>query len=131
MKKKFNVLMEAKVSVNFDIEADSMEQAVLIAQRDHSKLIKEVSLNPTWVEEREILDDLGEYSVSFEGLCDCCKQPMFESGERVDGSIASVNGIGGFPTQSQVGDGLNRYYFTWCNNCMKTPLKQLADTYDE
>lgn len=133
MKKVYQVSMEASVSRSVKIEAESAEEAVLLAKRDHSEQNMDVSLSVTWLDEDAKAEETGELSIEVELYCDQCGLPMLRRHERVDdtkeekGPTKDWPWSYGTPSQEQVGAEFNPDYFTWCYGCMQSPLKQLAD----
>lgn len=134
---KFQVSMETKVTEWVEVEAETAEDAVLIAKRDHSKVERKISLDVTWVDEAERAEEMGELSIEYEGVCDNCGYPLlrrhyqdYSTGER-DKHPKGWPWVHDTPSQAQVGPDKNRDYFTWCYGCLQSPLRQLADCAEE
>ena len=129
--KKFKIHMVTKVSKEIEIEAETAEDAVLIAKRDFTEQTVEVSLYPDWLDLADKAAAFGEYSMEFQGYCDRCGYPLIQRHERIDGSKEphpkAWPYLSETPSQEQVGEDYNRWAFTWCYGCLRHPLIQLAE----
>lgn len=131
MKKTYDVLVEYSGRLSVKIEAESAEEAVSLVREQNSQKTLVVDTKPTWVEDADKAEELGEYSTEVQGYCDKCGYPLLRRYLRVD-DTRDEHPLGwdwtnGTPTQSQVGPDLRPEYFTWCRGCLRSPLEQLAD----
>jgi len=68
----YEVHLEAKVEHYASIEANSPEEAAKIALRDHAIQTVQVTLRPTFLEEKEKAKNTGELSMEVIGICSKC-----------------------------------------------------------
>lgn len=127
MKKLFEVSLKATIHKFVKIEAESAEEAVAIAKRDHCKRTMEVDLTPDWLDYAERVEETGELSMEVVGECDNCGRILVSRRNEDDENPHGWPWLYGTPSDAQVGPDKNRFYFTWCYACLQHPLQQLAD----
>lgn len=129
MKKMFEILMETKATKTLKIEAETVEEAVRAAFSQRRQTVH-LAFSPTWVEEAEKAQELGELSMEIVARCDNCGDPIVCRHKRVDGTMEehpkAWPWLYGTPSQEQVGPDKSPDYFIWCYQCLQSPLHQLA-----
>ncbi len=114
----FEVLLETSIRKQVKIEADTPEEAMRIALDQTAGKLQSIAveLRPTWIEESERCETMGELSMQLMGECSRCNTPL------LDGSLEDWHKDWKYAYDT---DPKNQYLEV-CFPCLQSPLAQLA-----
>ena len=122
---KFSVNMEHRISDTVEVEAETYEEAVAIARKDHGIRQMTVKLSATWVERSEYTEAYGVLCHEIVGDCGICGNAMFIP--RMDDGEKHLEAHPDWPWYYGSMDESNDYAESACYSCLQSPLKQLAE----
>jgi len=109
---KYVVQLETTTNIQVEIEADSPEQAVRLAEEQHGRQTKKIELKPIWVEEAEKSEATGELSMKIHEKCARCEQWIVH--RDIPGQPYTYDFVGHHSSEMV------------CYSCLEPPLKQLG-----